>query len=113
HLLGRGGAWVLGCPFVPDGAPGEATPSTPSRGGTGAAPQPDPLLPDWEGASLHRVVPTLLSEVRARGAGARQIGLLVLDGLGEEQLRERSSLAPVLAGGVGDAITSVAPSTTA
>ena len=108
-----------------DGAPGEATPSTPSRGEMGSAPQPDPLLPDWGGASLHRVVPTLLSEVHAPGAnpvpgwfpapvaGARQIVLLVLDGLGEEQLRERSSLAPVLAGGVGDAITSVAPSTTA
>ena len=37
----------------------------------------------------------------------------MLDGLGEEQLRERVSLAPVLAGGVGDPITSVAPSTTA
>ena len=46
-------------------------------------------------------------------AGANQIVLLVIDGLGEEQLRERSALAPVLAGGVGGPITSVAPSTTA
>jgi len=90
-----------------------------------SAGQPDPLLPDWDGASLHRVVPALLKEVFAPGAdpvpawfpepvaGANQVVLLVLDGLGEEQLRERSSLAPVLAGGVGDPITSVAPSTTA
>ena len=45
-------------------------------------------------------------------AGAGQIVLLVIDGLGEEQLRERASLAPLLAG-VGGPITSVAPSTTA
>ena len=46
-------------------------------------------------------------------AGADQVVLLVLDGLGEEQLRDRRSLAPVLTGGVGGPITSVAPSTTA
>jgi len=39
--------------------------------------------------------------------------LLVLDGLGAEQLRERSVLAPVLTSGAGQAITTVAPSTTA
>jgi predicted AlkP superfamily pyrophosphatase or phosphodiesterase len=46
-------------------------------------------------------------------AGAGQVVLLVLDGLGEEQLRERSALAPVLLSGAGGSITSVAPSTTA
>ncbi len=46
-------------------------------------------------------------------AGAEQIVLLVIDGLGEEQLRERVALAPVLASGIGGPITSVAPSTTA
>ena len=46
-------------------------------------------------------------------AEARQIVLLVLDGLGVEQLRERSGLAPVLQSATGSAITSVAPSTTA
>ena len=87
--------------------------------------RPVPVLPDWEGPALHRVVPTLLGELANPGlaalptwipapvAGARQIVLLVIDGLGEEQLRERRSLAPVLAGGVGGPITSVAPSTTA
>jgi hypothetical protein len=70
-------------------------------------------------------VPTLLGELDAPGAsalptwfpepvaGANQVVLLVIDGLGEEQLRERSALAPVLMSGVGGPITSVAPSTTA
>ena len=39
--------------------------------------------------------------------------LLVIDGLGAEQLGARSHLAPVLSGGAGQSITSVAPSTTA
>jgi len=71
------------------------------------------------------VVPTLLGQM-ADPAGsvlppwfpsvvaeARQIVLLVIDGLGAEQLRERSALAPVLSAGTGVPITSVAPSTTA
>jgi hypothetical protein len=70
-------------------------------------------------------VPTLLGELAAPGAtalpdwfpepvaGANQVVLLVIDGLGEEQLGERSALAPVLRSGVGGPITSVAPSTTA
>ena len=39
--------------------------------------------------------------------------LLVIDGLGAEQLRTRTHLTPVLSGGDGQSITSVAPSTTA
>lgn len=108
-----------------DGVAGQATLSTPRMGAADAVGQPDPLLPDWGGASLHRVVPALLGEVGAPGAhplpawfpdpvaGANQIVLLVLDGLGDEQLRDRAALAPVLTGGMGDPITSVAPSTTA
>ncbi len=46
-------------------------------------------------------------------AGASQIVLLVIDGLGAEQLRERRTLAPVLQAGTGTPITTVAPSTTA
>jgi hypothetical protein len=45
--------------------------------------------------------------------GARQVVLLVLDGLGAEQLAARPALAPTLSTGVGGPITSVAPSTTA
>jgi hypothetical protein len=47
-------------------------------------------------------------------AGARQVVLLVLDGLGARQLDVRAAqLAPVLASGTGTTLTSVAPSTTA
>jgi hypothetical protein len=86
---------------------------------------PAPLLPDWDGPCLHRVVPALLGQlnhpddtalppwVPAPVAEASQIVLLVLDGLGAEQLGERSGLAPVLSGGTGGSITTVAPSTTA
>jgi Type I phosphodiesterase / nucleotide pyrophosphatase len=110
---------------VSDGARDPVAASSPEPGGAKAGDQPEPLLPDWEGPSLHRVVPALLGEVTQPGAaplpewipepvsGARQIVLLVLDGLGEEQLRERSDLAPVLCSGVGGPIRSVAPSTTA
>ena len=108
-----------------DGAPDLATAPTPAPGGAQPGDRPEPLLPDWDGPSLHRVVPALLGEVAHLGvaalpgwfpgpvAGADQVVLLVLDGLGEEQLRERSALAPVLSSGVGGPIRSVAPSTTA
>jgi predicted AlkP superfamily pyrophosphatase or phosphodiesterase len=46
-------------------------------------------------------------------AGASQIVLLVLDGLGWQQLGARAALAPTLTSGLGGSITSVAPSTTA
>jgi hypothetical protein len=103
---------------------------------------PSPLLPDFGGACLTGVVPALLgqlygdSENRAgsgsgngSGAGsggrslpawmpesvasAEQVVLLVLDGLGWEQLGTRRALAPTLDGAAGGPITSVAPSTTA
>jgi Type I phosphodiesterase / nucleotide pyrophosphatase len=110
---------------VSDGTGAQVSTLRRPLGAAQALDQPDPVLPDWGGPCLHRVVPTLLGEVAAPGAtalpgwipepvaGAPQIVLLVIDGLGEEQLRERRALAPVLAGGVGGAITSVAPSTTA
>jgi len=81
---------------------------------------PAPVLPDYGGACLEGVVPAILG--RARGvpewfpagvAGAEQVVLLVLDGLGWEQLREREALAPNLSSMAGGAITTVAPSTTA
>jgi hypothetical protein len=81
------------------------------------------LLPDYEGAGLQAVMPALLAHLAGAStspewfpapvADATQIVLLVLDGLGAEQLRARSSLTPVLSSGEGRAITSVAPSTTA
>lgn len=79
---------------------------------------PDPVAPDYGGACITSVVPALLSGqapawMPQSVAGARQVVLLVLDGLGWEQLQERTSLAPTLAGLEGGPITSVAPSTTA
>ncbi len=44
---------------------------------------------------------------------ADQVVLLVLDGLGWEQLRDRAALAPTLCGMEGGPISTVAPSTTA
>lgn len=46
-------------------------------------------------------------------AGADQVVLLVLDGLGWEQLQARREVAPTIAGLMGGPITTVAPSTTA
>ncbi len=91
-----------------------------------AAAAPDPLRPDFGGRCLTEVVPAILSEVHAPDAGprrqwmpepvhgARQVALLVLDGLGAEQLEARAArVAPVLGSGAGTTVTSVAPSTTA
>ena len=70
-----------------------------------------PVLPTIEGPSLTGVVPGLLGHLYgsaplpdwmpAPAAGASQIVLLVLDGLGWEQLGARRALAPTLAEGTG------------
>ena len=82
-----------------------------------------PVLPAFGGACLTGVVPGLLTHLYggepvppwmpSTVSGASQIVLLVLDGLGWEQLGARAALAPTLASGIGGSITSVAPSTTA
>ncbi len=79
-----------------------------------------PVLPDFAGACIANIVPALLDgSVEAPAwipevaLDAAQVVLLVLDGLGWEQLEERRHLAPTLASLLGGAITSVAPSTTA
>ncbi len=89
-----------------------------------AAVPPTPVLPAFEGPCLSNVVPALLARADADGtplpdwvpapvSHARQLVLLVLDGLGWEQLEARRPMAPTLAGAVGGPITTVAPSTTA
>lgn len=82
--------------------------------------QTHPLLPDYDGGCISRLVPALLEPgedtsawLPAEATEADQVVLLVLDGLGWNQLATRHHLAPTLAGMLGGPITSVSPSTTA
>lgn len=79
-----------------------------------------PVLPDYEGACITNIVPALLGEDPEPPSwlpdgvfDAPQIVLLVLDGLGWQQLEERAAVAPVMRSLSGGPITSVSPSTTA
>jgi predicted AlkP superfamily pyrophosphatase or phosphodiesterase len=81
-----------------------------------------PVLPDYAGASVNNIVPALVGRrgtftlpewMPAPVAGARQVVLLVIDGLGWEQLQARRRLAPTLCALEGGPIRTVAPSTTA
>lgn len=80
---------------------------------------PIPLLPDYGGACIDSVVPVLQRRrptpdwLPTPVRDAERVVLLVIDGLGWEQLRERAAVAPVLTGLTGGPITSVAPTTTA
>jgi predicted AlkP superfamily pyrophosphatase or phosphodiesterase len=82
---------------------------------------PQPIAPDYGGACIDSVVPALLGRfdrpapdwLPEPARRAPQVVLLVLDGLGWEQLQERRHLAPTLAAMTGSSITSVAPTTTA
>ena len=82
---------------------------------------PGAVLPDYNGAGLNRLVAGLFESMVGRGPhwvpapvhGAAQVVLVVLDGLGWEQLHQFSDLAPHLVGMEGGHITSVAPTTTA
>jgi hypothetical protein len=110
---------------VNDGATAQATVAYPRTGAVAPRDPPEPILPDWDGPCLHRVVPTLLNHLARPGATplppwfpapvaeARQIVLLLLDGLGAEQLHQRAGLTPTLQAATGTAMTTVAPSTTA
>lgn len=82
-----------------------------------------PILPDYAGANVRGIVPALLgpgswhdslpSWMPPVVAEARQVVLLVLDGLGWDQLQEYRSIAPTIAELEGCRITTVAPTTTA
>jgi predicted AlkP superfamily pyrophosphatase or phosphodiesterase len=80
-----------------------------------------PLLPDYDGGCISNLVPALLEPTEsappawlpAAALEAEQVVLLVLDGLGWDQLQERAAITPTLQGMVGGAITTIAPSTTA
>lgn len=78
------------------------------------------VLPDYNGACISGIVPALLDPssewpawIPELAADAEQVVLLVLDGIGWNQLVDRRHLAPTLASMIGGPITSVAPSTTA
>lgn len=78
------------------------------------------VLPAHSGGCITNIVPALLDPQDSQPAwlpepvrDAPQVVLLVLDGLGWEQLQQRRQIAPTLAGLVGGPITSIAPSTTA
>jgi predicted AlkP superfamily pyrophosphatase or phosphodiesterase len=80
----------------------------------------EPLIPDYGGACLSNVAPTILAPPPRRPPwfpeaawGAAQVVLLAVDGLGSEQLAERLAVAPTLAAMGGGSILTVAPSTTA
>lgn len=87
-----------------------------------------PLLPDFDGACLTNILSAVMPAGARAGqadrpdppswmpevvAQARQVVLLVVDGLGWEQLQQRRRLAPTITSGEGGPATSVAPSTTA
>ena len=77
------------------------------------------VLADYDGACISNVVPALLEWPEAPAwlpnpvVDAEQVVLLVLDGLGWEQLQERRRLAPTLCAMAGGPITTIVPSTTA
>lgn len=78
-----------------------------------------PLLPDYGDACVTGLVPALLEGSHEPDwlshdlLSARRVLLLVLDGLGWNQLQQRRGAAPVLAAMEGRPITTVAPTTTA
>jgi hypothetical protein len=84
---------------------------------------PEPLIPDYGGACVRGIIPALLGPepwdqrlptwMPKAVAAADQVVLLVLDGLGWEQLQEHRHLLPTLATMEGGPITTVAPTTTA
>jgi Type I phosphodiesterase / nucleotide pyrophosphatase len=94
--------------------------ATPEPGYSAAVASSDPVLPDYGGACLSSLVPALLSRhaavepwLPAPVGDARQVLLLVLDGLGWEKLQACAASAPALHSGAGGPITSVVPTTTA
>ena len=80
-----------------------------------------PTFPDYSGANVRAIVPTLLAPNRGADRDwmpapvrkARQVVVLVLDGLGWEQFVQHREYMPTLATFEGGPITTVVPSTTA
>ncbi|MEY3071726.1 MAG: hypothetical protein RL473_1833 [Actinomycetota bacterium] len=83
--------------------------------------QPVQVIPDYSGANLTGIIPGCLLGTSGRRPNwfpqplqdAERIVLLVIDGLGYEQLQRHAHIAPNLMSLVGGSITTIAPSTTA
>ena len=101
-----------------------------ASGSASAAPvfamtDPDqPIRPDYEAACISGIVPALLSGQAAAGGevpdwvpeslhGGGPVVLLVLDGLGAQQLEARRAITPTMSQMEQATITSVVPTTTA
>jgi len=74
--------------------------------------------PDYGRACLSSLVPAIFGEIEADWLPptvrrAARVVLLLVDGLGAEQLVERRDVVPGLAGSLATTLTSVAPTTTA
>jgi predicted AlkP superfamily pyrophosphatase or phosphodiesterase len=83
---------------------------------------PDPLLPDYRGACVSGLVPALLGPTGTKNLpawfpdpvrNAKQVVVLVLDGLGWDQISEHPNETSTLATMSGGPISTVVPSTTA
>lgn len=82
-----------------------------------------PIIPDYGGANVRGIIPALLGPstwstglprwMPAPVAGADAVVLLVLDGLGWDQLQAHRELMPTVASMTGGPIHTVAPTTTA
>ncbi len=80
----------------------------------------EPALPDYGGACICNVVPALLEPgpeppawLPAPAVDAEQVVLLLLDGVGWEQLQARPTVAPTMTAMAGGPIATVLPTTTA
>jgi len=83
----------------------------------------DPIIPQYAGANVRGIVPALLGPSSWTSglpewmpepvAHARAVVLLVLDGLGWDQLEARRELMPTVSAMTGGPIHTVAPTTTA
>src|SRR5690606_13954970 len=130
-MVGRPGGRHIGADPEPDvasvgGVLSEEIPAVGDRG-VGVATRPadqrvddQPVLPNYDGACVSNVMDVLIEDpddppqwFPAGVAGARQIVLLVLDGLGWEQMQQRSHLLRGLTSLEAAPITTVAPTTTA
>lgn len=80
-----------------------------------------PRIPDYAGGCVSNIIPAILGPggttqiphwMPTAVRGARQVVLLVVDGLGWHQLQQRASVCPTLSSMNGGSITTIAPTTT-